>query len=329
MENVSSKPVLSNVDLYNWGDSTVYHYYVHDNQGSVRVVIGENGAIKQATDYSAYGVPSTRYEGTSTNNHLHLGLEWQSMKGLYGYYNNARFRDALLAGTFFQQDPLSEKYYPYTPYHYGTGNPLRYTDKSGEIIETVWDALSLATGVASFYNNIQTGNYGDAVADGVGVIVDAAAVIIPGVPGGVGSAIKASRVADDVTDVATCSTLVVKKIDSVVDTKGTQKTYQTYTKKNKVTGEIYTGRTSGVKTPEENIRIRDKNHHMNNKGYDEAQLDKSSLNPDAIRGREQYLIDINGGAKSQGGTSGNRINGISRKNPNYSRYMNEMEQEFK
>lgn len=47
--------------------------------------------------FGAYGVPSMRYEGTSTNNHLHLGLEWQSMKGLYGYYNNARFRDALLA----------------------------------------------------------------------------------------------------------------------------------------------------------------------------------------------------------------------------------------
>ena len=44
--------------------------------------------------FGAYGVPSTRYEGTSTNNHLHLGLEWQSMKGLYGYYNNARFRDS-------------------------------------------------------------------------------------------------------------------------------------------------------------------------------------------------------------------------------------------
>jgi len=99
---------------------------------SVRVVIGENGTIKQATDYSAYGVPSTRYAGTTNNNHLHLGLEWQSMKGVSGYYNNARFRDALLAGTFFQQDPLAEKYYPYTPYHYGAGNPLRYVDVSGE-----------------------------------------------------------------------------------------------------------------------------------------------------------------------------------------------------
>jgi RHS repeat-associated protein len=81
--------------------------------------------------FGAYGVPSMRYEGTSTNNHLHLGLEWQSMKGLYGYYNNARFRDPLLAGMFYQQDPLAEKYYPYTPYHYGANNPNLYYDING------------------------------------------------------------------------------------------------------------------------------------------------------------------------------------------------------
>ncbi len=35
---------------------------------------------------------------------------------------------------------------------------------------------------------------------------------------------------------------------------------------------------------------------------------------DAIRGREQLLIEQNGGAKSEGGTSGNKINGISPNN---------------
>lgn len=119
------------VDLYNWGDSTVYHYYVSDNQGSVRAVIDETGTLVQATDYSAYGVPSSRYAGTADNNRKHLGLEWQPMKGLYGYYNNARFRDAMLAGTFHQQDPLAEKYYPFSPYSYGMNNPLRYTDQTG------------------------------------------------------------------------------------------------------------------------------------------------------------------------------------------------------
>jgi len=81
-----------------------------------------------------YGVPSSRYAGTTNNNHLHLGLEWQSMKGVSGYYNNARFRDALLTGMFYQQDPLAEKYYPFFPYHYGAGNPLKNIDIDGQKI---------------------------------------------------------------------------------------------------------------------------------------------------------------------------------------------------
>ncbi|MBQ7941938.1 MAG: hypothetical protein IJ328_05980, partial [Muribaculaceae bacterium] len=111
--------------------TVAYYYYVYDNQGSVRAVLNERGELTQATDYSAYGVPSSRYAGTAANNHLHLGLEWQPMKGLSGYYNNARFRDALLAGMFYQQDPLAEKYHPFSPYHYGMNNPLKYTDYNG------------------------------------------------------------------------------------------------------------------------------------------------------------------------------------------------------
>ena len=113
--------------------TTSYKYYVHDNQGSVRAVVNQSGALVQAADYSAYGVPSTRYRMTA-DNRLHLGLEWQPMKGLYGYYNNARFRDALLAGMFFQIDPLAEKYYPFSPYHYAAANPLRFVDVNGRDI---------------------------------------------------------------------------------------------------------------------------------------------------------------------------------------------------
>ena len=43
-------------------------------------------------------------------------------------------------------------------------------------------------------------------------------------------------------------------------------------------------------------------------------------NPDAIRGQEQRLIEEHGGAQSGGGTSGNKINGISTKNKNKERY---------
>lgn len=42
----------------------------------------------------------------------------------------------------------------------------------------------------------------------------------------------------------------------------------------------------------------------------------------AARGREQQLIESNGGAKSKGGTSGNAINSISPTNPKKQQYMN-------
>src|SRR5262249_32638042 len=77
------------------------------------------------------------------------------------------------------------------------------------------------------------------------------------------------------------------------------KSHQTYTKTNSKTGEVYSGRTSGKGTAEENVAARDANHHMDEKGFGEAQLDKSSTNADAIRGREQQLIQQNGGAQSQ------------------------------
>jgi hypothetical protein len=110
--------------------------------------------------------------------------------------------------------------------------------------------------------------------------------------------------------------------------KKSEKTYQTYTKKNEKTGETYSGRTSGKGTPKENVAKRDANHHKNKEGFGPAKLDKSSKNKDAIRGREQKLIKKNGGAKSEGGSSGNSINGVGPKNPNAKKYDAASKKEF-
>lgn len=106
------------------------------------------------------------------------------------------------------------------------------------------------------------------------------------------------------------------------------RTYQTYTKTNPVTGEVYTGRTSGLGTPEQNLAARDVGHHMNSQGFGPAELDVSSSDPLAIRGREQLMIDANGGAQSFGGMSGNAINGISPRNPRRPIYMGAALDEF-
>jgi hypothetical protein len=107
-----------------------------------------------------------------------------------------------------------------------------------------------------------------------------------------------------------------------------KKTYQTYTKTNLETGEVYSGRTSGTEDAATNVANRDRNHHMTEQGFGPAELDQSSSNPDAIRSREQQLIGAHGGAQSEGGTSGNAYNGISRTNKKGPGYLDAATQTF-
>lgn len=51
-------------------------------------------------------------------------------------------------------------------------------------------------GAASFGTNVAAGNVPGAIVDGIGLVVDGAATVVPGVPGGAGTAIKAARSAD-------------------------------------------------------------------------------------------------------------------------------------
>ena len=53
-------------------------------------------------------------------------------------------------------------------------------------------------GVESFVSNIHQGNVAGAVVDGVGVVLDAVATVLPVAPGGVSTAIKVARTADKV-----------------------------------------------------------------------------------------------------------------------------------
>lgn len=88
-------------------------------------------------------------------------------------------------------------------YHYAGNNPVKYTDPDGNWIETGWDVTSLAAGIYSFVNNVKNGDVLGAVIDGAGIIADAAAVALPLIPGGAGTAIKAVRATK-----ATAETLV-------------------------------------------------------------------------------------------------------------------------
>ena len=180
---------------------------VRDHLGGTRAVIDDTGELLQTVNYYPYGMPFP--ETANIQPYKYSQKELDMANGLNQYDFGARWYSHSTA-LFTTQDPLAEKYYALSPYTYCAANPLKYTDSSGEFLETLWDVANVVLGVGSLVDNVKQGNVGDAVLDGLGVLADAAAVILPGVPGGAGAAIKGARAADNVVD-------AVKSVDNAVD----------------------------------------------------------------------------------------------------------------
>ena len=308
-------------------------YHVNDYLCSVRVVTDADGEVLERNDYSGYGKrlasSVTSPAAEIANRYRFSGKEEQGFAGVPWQDFGARMYDPDLA-RWTTPDPLAEKYPGISPYVYCNSNPVNFVDPDGRFPDIIWDAASIGMGIHNLVKNVKAGNVWGAVGDGAGIVIDVAAAIIPFAPGGVGAIRAGAKTVDAATGVAKSinaadnATDATKAAASVSDGK----VYVTYTKVNPKTGEVYSGRASGNGTPEEVVANRDRNHHMNEKGFEKAKLDKSSTNSDAIRGREQQLIELNGGAKSQGGSSGNAINGVSPTNPNKQRYEDARRKEF-
>lgn len=117
------------------------------------------------------------------------GLWTDPLTGLV--YARARWYDPSAPG-WLSPDPQMDVDSP-NLYAFVAWSPQMYGDPEGEIAESGWDVVSLGFGVTSLGYNLWHRNWGAAGWDAFGVAVDTAALLLPGVPGGVGAATKASR----------------------------------------------------------------------------------------------------------------------------------------
>ena len=196
-------------------------YYFHaDHLGSSNYITDSNGEIYQHTEYFPGG--ETWVDESSNKQrtpYKFSGKELDEETGLY--YYGARYYDPRTAA-WQSADVEIERYLSglsrggvynsanLNLYAYAYQNPVKYSDPNGKWVETAWDAFNVGLGVVSLVQNVREGNYGAAALDAVGVVADSVAVVVPIVPGGVGTVIKAARAAD-------AGITAVKAIDKAAD----------------------------------------------------------------------------------------------------------------
>lgn len=333
--------------------NTVFEYYHPDHLHSAEILSSSSGGLYQHYEYTAYGI--SRYTYSTTAFPISRRYTSQVLDEETGlYYYGARYYDPVI-GRFVQPDTLIPNQFDprsYDRYAYGMDNPLRYVDPSGHgpiddallntgtikacyklmtmPDSTGWKWVEVPVGIAGMAAGIADAGFNALTLGGKGAVTGTVKEAVK-----VGAEGIAKTAGKEVLEGAAKETAKVGEAavgaaaaDTAAGTTAESKTYQTYTKPNRETGEVYSGRTSGTGTPVENVANRDVGHPMNKQGFGPAELDKSSSNPKAIRGREQQLIEANGGAKSQGGTSGNKINGISPNNAELNNYLDAANEEF-
>ena len=128
-ENGIQKMLLTEEGYVDLSATTpAYYYYLKDHQGNNRVVVSSGGTVAEVNHYYPFGGVFA-----STGNvqpYKYNGKELDTKKGLNWYDYGARHYDATL-GRWLVVDPLTEKYYAWSPYGYCANNPILNVDPSG------------------------------------------------------------------------------------------------------------------------------------------------------------------------------------------------------
>ena len=117
-------------DLISQERSGKMSLYLYDGHGSVRCLIDENGKVTDTYNYDAFGNLLDK-TGTTVNNYLYCGEQFDSATGLY--YLRARYMNPA-TGTFITQDTYPGTIFDSTSLHkylYANANPVMNVDPSG------------------------------------------------------------------------------------------------------------------------------------------------------------------------------------------------------
>jgi RHS repeat-associated protein len=107
------------------------NYFITDHLGSTRVIVDNNGIIKEQKDFYPFGKEHENSSlMSSTNRWSFNGKEKQTIKDLGWLDFSARMYDSDI-GRWFVQDLLQEKKPWISSYNYCLNNPLKYVDPNG------------------------------------------------------------------------------------------------------------------------------------------------------------------------------------------------------
>ena len=161
-ENGVQKLMLTEAGYLTLTDSK-YHYYLQEHQGNNRVVIDQNGTVKEVNHYYPFG--GVFASTSSIQPYKYNGKELDTKKGLNWHDYGARHYDAAL-GRFATVDPMAEKYYPWSPYTYCLDNPIKYIDTDGKLPRIYVERKGLGHAFVTVGNGTNTivytyGRYGE------------------------------------------------------------------------------------------------------------------------------------------------------------------------
>ncbi|MDP2005271.1 MAG: RHS repeat-associated core domain-containing protein [Rubrivivax sp.] len=169
--------------------------YAHtDGLGSPVAKASNTGAVVSRTRYEPHG--ATVAGSTNPTTIGYTGHVNDPDTGLV--YMQQRYYDPI-AVRFLSVDPVTTDERTgdgFGRYVYANNNPYRFKDPDGRWAEDLVLGLpSLVMGSANFIKNLQEGDFAAATVDAIGMALDTAAIIVPGIPGGVGLAVVGARAA--------------------------------------------------------------------------------------------------------------------------------------